>query len=86
MINEGMQMQNVSPFNFASDDDVVDGFEDVERLFSKLEKFTPPADMVARIMGAVAKLPLPQELQKMQGTPMYAQEGLVVLHNGKEPS
>ncbi|GER91828.1 hypothetical protein KDW_59900 [Dictyobacter vulcani] len=79
-------MQNVSPFNFASDDDV-EGFEDVERLFSKLEKFTPPADMVARIMGAVVNLPSPQELQKMQDSaPTYAQEGLIVLHNGKEPS
>jgi hypothetical protein len=41
--------------------------------------------MVARIMGAVSKLPSPQELlrQQQQGLNM---DGLVVRHDEKDPS
>ena len=31
--------------------------DDIDTLFSQLEKFTPPANMVANIMSAVARLP-----------------------------
>jgi hypothetical protein len=30
---------------------------DIDEVFSQLEQFTPPADMVDRIMNAVSKLP-----------------------------
>lgn len=31
---------------------------DVDELFAQLEQFTPPADMVTRIMNKVAQLPI----------------------------
>jgi hypothetical protein len=31
---------------------------DVDEMFEQLEQFTPPADMVARIMHKVAELPI----------------------------
>lgn len=79
-------MQNVSPFSFNADDDT-DNFEDIDRIFSRLQHFNPPADMVARIMGAVAKLPSPQQLQKLQQeTSLTDQDGMIVWYDDKEPS
>ena len=49
-------MKNVSP-NFVADENDLDG--DVDALFSQLEQCEPPVDMVARIMGALASLPMP---------------------------
>ncbi|GCE28688.1 hypothetical protein KDA_41720 [Dictyobacter alpinus] len=82
-------MQNVSPFNFIEDDDFDedDEFADVDRVFSQLEQFNPPADMVARIMGAVSKLPSPRQLQEMQVVSSFGdEEGIIVRYPGREPS
>lgn len=79
-------MQNVSPVQFQSDDDN-DNFADIDRLFSKLEHFDPPANMVSRIMGAVAKLPAYPQMQKLQSENSFADEpGMIVRHDNKEPS
>ncbi|GCE07003.1 hypothetical protein [Dictyobacter aurantiacus] len=79
-------MQNVSPVRF-QDDDENDNFADIDRLFSKLEHFDPPADMVSRIMGAVNKLPpypLMEKLLREQSFPL--EEGMIVRHDDKDPS
>jgi hypothetical protein len=79
-------MQNASPQPIDAKDEN-DTFEDVDKLFSKLETINPPADMVARIMGAVAKLPSPQQLQKLQKQgALTNQDGMTVWYNDKEPS
>lgn len=79
-------MQNVSPVRFQGDDND-DNFEDVDRLFSKLEHFDPPADMVARIMGAVSKLPPYPQMQKLQSeTSFKDQGGMIIRHDDKDPS
>lgn len=79
-------MQNVSPVRFQSDDDN-DNFADIDRLFSKLEHFDPPADMVARIMGTVSKLPPYPQLQKLQRETTYSdEEGIIIRHDDKDPS
>lgn len=48
-------MENVSRA-FSGDNSEAD---DIDKLFSHLEQFDPPADMVGRIMDAVNHLPLP---------------------------
>ncbi|GLV60374.1 hypothetical protein KDH_71940 [Dictyobacter sp. S3.2.2.5] len=79
-------MQNVSPVRF-QDDDENDNFADIDRLFSKLEHFDPPADMVSRIMGAVSKLPPYPQMQELQREhPFPDAEGIIVRHDDKEPS
>ena len=79
-------MQDVPPALFNSDDET-DTFEDIDKLFSKLEPIMPPPDMVARIMGAVSKLPSPQQLQKLQKQgALTNQDGMVVWYDDKEPS
>lgn len=75
-------MQNLSPVFFHDDDD---DFDDIDKIFSKLETFEPPPDMVARIMGAVSKLPSPQELLRQQQQGLNI-DGLVVRHDEKDPS
>ncbi len=72
-------MQNVSPVHF---DDDQNSFDDLDALFNHLEPFEPPADMVERIMDAVAKLPLPQILPR---TPSD-KDGLLIQHDDKLPS
>lgn len=79
-------MQNASSQPSHSNDKN-DTFEDVDKLFSKLEPISPPADMVARIMGAVAKLPSPQQLQKLQKQgALTDQDGMTVWYEDKDPS
>jgi hypothetical protein len=79
-------MQNIPPALFNSKDET-DTFEDVDNLFSKLEPIAPPPDMVARIMGAVSKLPSPQQLQKLhQQGALSQQDGMTVWYDNKEPS
>jgi hypothetical protein len=39
------------------EDDEFDEFSDVDRIFSKLESFEPPEQLVQQIMDAVSKLP-----------------------------
>ncbi len=34
--------------------------EEMDELFSQMEHFVPPTDMVERVMNAVSQLPLPQ--------------------------
>ena len=75
-------MQNLSPVFFHDDDD---DFDDIDKIFSKLETFEPPADMVSRIMGAVSKLPSPQELWRQQQQ-WLDMDGLVVRHDDKGPT
>jgi hypothetical protein len=53
-------MQDASFVHF--DDDDQSSFDDLDALFNHLERFEPPADMVERIMDAVAKLPPPHLL------------------------
>ena len=75
-------MQNISAALFHDD---TDEYEDVDKLFSNLEPFEPPADMVSRIMNIVSKLPPPQQIQR--GSQVFPEaEGLVVRHDDKEPS
>lgn len=49
-------MEKISS-DFLVEDTEVDN--DIDELFFQLEQFQPPADMVERIMNAVAQLPLP---------------------------
>jgi hypothetical protein len=79
-------MQNASSLSAHSNDET-DTYEDVDKLFSKLEMINPPPDMVARIMGAVAKLPSPQQLQKLQKQGALTDlDGMTVWYDDKEPS
>ncbi|GCE12976.1 hypothetical protein [Tengunoibacter tsumagoiensis] len=48
-------MKNV-PFPFLPDD--FDPEDDIDALFFQLERYTPPADIVERIMQAVSELPI----------------------------
>lgn len=76
-------MQNLSPVFFNDND--ADKYEDVDKLFSKLEQYEPPSDMVARIMNIVSKLPPPQQLQR-QSSVFPELDGLIVRNDEKEPS
>ncbi|GCF11629.1 hypothetical protein [Dictyobacter arantiisoli] len=67
--------------------DDTDEFKDVDRLFNKLEHFDPPANMVARIMGAVSKLPSYPQLEKLKKETTFSeQDGMIVYYDNKEPS
>jgi hypothetical protein len=76
-------MQNIPPAFFHDDD--ADEYEDVDKLFSKLEPFEPPVDMVMRIMNVVAQLPPPQQIE--QSADIFSGfGGLIIRHDDKEPS
>ncbi len=57
--------------------------DEIDELFSKLEQIEPPTDIVARIMGAVSQLPLPQTSST---TPEHKVDGLIVNKCDKQPS
>jgi len=78
-------MQNTLPVFFHDDDDENGQFEDIDNLFSQLESFEPPSDMVARIMDVVSKLPSPHHLQQ-QSSLFPELEGLIVRQDKKDPS
>ncbi len=80
IVLEGMLMQDISAI-FADDGD---SFEDLDKLFSQLEQFEPPADMVGRIMDAVNKLPPPWAFQPTSTS--HDDEGLLVRYDHKQPS
>ena len=71
-------MQKIPSVRF--DDDDQNSFDDMDALFDHLERFEPPVDMVKRIMDAVAKLP-PHQPQAP-----FDRDGLVIYHDGKQPS
>ncbi len=73
-------MKDTARTSSAQDDKAVD---EIDELFSRLEQFEPPADMVARIMGAVSQLPLPQSGPT---TPQQTLDGLVVNKCDQQPS
>lgn len=79
-------MQNLTPIFFNDDDDENGNYDDVDQLFSHLESFEPPADMVARIMNVVSQLPSPLELQSKRQRSSLASDGLVVDETDREPS
>jgi hypothetical protein len=67
------------------EDDLPDD-EDVDKLFSQLEQFSPPADLVKRVMQAVSRLPLPQMLQPDTQHCWDDEEELLIHHEYKRPS
>jgi hypothetical protein len=66
-------MENVA-LNFLSDDTILDA--DIDEMFSVLAPIAPPADMVARIMNTVSKLP---QHEKPMETPWGMFNQLMVL-------
>jgi hypothetical protein len=62
MVMEKMHMQDEEPSAFGEEWEE-DEFDDVDALFSKLESFEPPEELVQQIMDAVSKLPPLSQLQ-----------------------
>ncbi len=74
-------MKNV-PESFLTADQAADD-EDIDKLFSHLQQFTPPANMVERIMQVVGNLPSPR-LETKKSEQYF--EGFLVDETHKQPS
>jgi hypothetical protein len=69
--------------------------DDIDRLFQKLQPIEPPAEVVARILSHIKRLPRPAELPSLAQQPSQkelptnkesTQNGLVVHNENQMPS
>jgi hypothetical protein len=57
--------------------------DEIDKLFGQLLRIEPPPALIDSILAAVARLPLPQEMQSMAWGDV---EGLIVHSENQQPS